>query len=153
MHPPVLRSLKRLLTALALALTSQASAADTVQIITPEALDYRGDPRLPGTVLAKVHGDPTQGPYVLRARFEPGARTPPHTHPDTRIVTVLQGDYRFGVGSTFDAAALKTHTPGVVLVVPAGTPHFSAAGEDGAVVQESGDGPTGMQFINATTAP
>ncbi|TJY58284.1 cupin domain-containing protein [Sinimarinibacterium sp. CAU 1509] len=124
-----------------------APAADSVLTITPDALDYREDPRLPGTGLARVHGDPTQGPYLLRARFDPGARTPPHTHPDTRIVTVLEGIYRFGAGSTFDSTALQDYGPGVVLVIPAGTPHFSEGGRDGAVVQESGTGPTGMQFV------
>ncbi len=150
MYRQLSRPLRALLASLLLGLVANAtatSAADSVQTITPDALDFRNDPRLPGTALARVHGDPGQGTYVLRARFEAGARTPPHTHPDTRIVTVLAGVYRFGVGSTFDAAALQDHGPGVVLVIPAGTPHFSSGGEAGATVQESGTGPTGMQFI------
>jgi quercetin dioxygenase-like cupin family protein len=136
-----------LLAALLLGLVTVASAAEPVLTITPDSLDYRQGPRLPGTALARVHGDPGQGPYLLRARFDPGARTPPHTHPDTRVVTVLEGRYRFGTGSIFDTAALQDHGPGVVLIIPAGTAHFSAGGEEGAVVQESGTGPTDMQFI------
>lgn len=122
-------------------LLTPAMAAE-LRVLTPEQLPYRAEPAAPGAQIAVVAGDPSRGPYTIRARFEPGARTPPHAHPDERVVTVLQGLYRLAVGASGDAANLKDYGPGTVLIVPAGLTHYSAAGPAGAEVQESGTGPT-----------
>src|SRR5690606_26067634 len=114
-----------------------------VRVLSPADLAFRQDPQIPGAAIAVVAGDPAAAvPYTLRVRFDADAVTSPHRHPDARVVTVLDGEYRFAVGERFDGAALQAHGPGTVLLVPAGTPHFSAAGPAGALVQESGVGPT-----------
>lgn len=124
------------------------SAADSnggVRRLSPEQLQYRSEPRAPGASIAVVAGDPaSRGAYTLRVRFEAGVATPPHSHPDERVVTVLEGQYRFAVGTRFESDALVGYGPGSVLILPAGTAHFSAAGDHGAVVQESGTGPTAL---------
>ena len=121
---------------------ASAEPAPTFRVVDPDQLLYRSEPRTPGAGIARVAGDPQQGPYTIRARFEPGATTPPHSHPDERVVTVLSGRYLLAAGSRFDAAALQAYGPGTVLIVPAGLVHFSAAGSSRTVVQESGVGPT-----------
>ncbi|MEQ1439259.1 cupin domain-containing protein [Fontimonas sp. SYSU GA230001] len=135
------------LAALAVPVALYAQPPATVQVVHPEKLDYRADPNVPGVGIAVVAGDPKTGPYTIRARFAPHTQAAPHRHPDTRTVTVLGGFYYFAEGAQFDAAKLRPFTPGTVLVVPAGTPHFSAAGEVETVVQESGVGPTRLELM------
>ncbi|MFO1435038.1 MAG: hypothetical protein U1F34_01180 [Gammaproteobacteria bacterium] len=62
-------------------------------------------------------------------------------------VTVLSGTYRFALGHRFASDAPHDYTTGTVIAVPANTAHFSAAGADGAIVQESGVGPTGASAV------
>ena len=83
----------------------------------------------------------------MRVRFEPRTKVPAHTHPDERTVTVLSGTYRFGLGNRYASDALHDYGAGTVIIVPANMAHFSAAGADGAVVQESGAGPTGAAVV------
>lgn len=118
-----------------------------VQVVAQDTLVYRTDPNVPGVGIAVVAGDPASGPYTIRARFAPGTQAAPHRHPDTRTVTVLSGTYWFAQGERFDAAQLKGHAPGTVLVVPGGVAHFSAARDAETVVQESGVGPTALQLV------
>ncbi len=122
---------------------AQAST-EPLRVITPEALQYRSEPGAPGAEVAVVAGDPQRGGYTLRVRFAPGVRTPPHWHPDQRVVTVLSGQYAFALGTRFDATALERYGPGTVLVVPAGQAHYSAALDAPVVLQESGIGPTAL---------
>ncbi|WP_133164227.1 cupin domain-containing protein [Solimonas fluminis] len=139
--------MRRAAAASLLALAASAALAGGVEIVSPDSLHWRGEPAAPGAVVAVVHGDPRTGPYVIRARFEQGARSAPHRHPDTRTITVLKGRYFFATGTRFDPRALEGHGPGTLLVVPAGTPHFSSAPEGEVIVQESGDGPTALEPV------
>ncbi|HSW12969.1 MAG TPA: cupin domain-containing protein [Solimonas sp.] len=134
---------------LLLSLLAGAAAAETaaVTVVTPDALVWRSEPAAPGAAVAVAQGDPKSGPYVLRVRFERGARSAPHRHPDTRSITVLSGNYWFATGTRYDEAALQAHGPGTLLVVPAGTPHFSAAKDGEVLVQENGNGPTALERI------
>lgn len=132
-----------LLAGVALLAQAQAPTAP-LRVITPDTLQYRSEPGAPGAEVAVVAGNPQQGPYTIRVRFAPGVRTPPHWHPDQRVVTVLQGQYAFALGTRFDADALTHYGPGTVLIVPAGQAHFSAALEAPVVLQESGTGPTAL---------
>lgn len=126
------------------------ASAEAVRVVTGDALAYHSEPHAPGAGIAVVAGDPkAAGPYTIRVRFAPGATAPPHSHPDERVVTVLEGEYRFASGAHFDEDALRPYGPGTTLIVPGGTLHYSAAGAAGAVVQESGTGPTAL--VPATT--
>lgn len=134
----------------ALLCAAAVCAADTgaARIVAPEALRYMPDPRAPGAAIAVVAGDPrAAGAYTIRARFAAGATTPAHRHPDERIVTVLAGRYYFATGTRYDARALTGYGPGTVIVVPAGTPHYSAAPDGETLVQESGIGPTALELV------
>jgi quercetin dioxygenase-like cupin family protein len=125
-------------------------AADTptsFKVIAADRIDYQPDAHLRGVSVAVLNGDPARGAYTMRVRFAPGTKVPAHMHPDERTVTVLSGTYRFGLGDRFANEALQDYTTGTVIVVPANTAHFSAAGAEGAIVQESGVGPTGATVV------
>src|SRR6185503_13389497 len=67
-----------------------------------------GPPSLPpGAQLAVVEGDPSKagGTYTLRAKLPDGYKVPPHWHPVTENVTVLEGAFYIGMGEKFDEAA------------------------------------------------
>ena len=121
-----------------------AQAADEVKIISPDSVVYRAESSVPGVSTALIDGNPKQGPYTVRAKFAQNVKVPAHFHPDTRIVTVLSGTYYFGSGDKYDFAAIKGYGPGTTIVVPANSPHYAGSAEDGAIVQESGVGPTGI---------
>jgi quercetin dioxygenase-like cupin family protein len=122
-------------------------AAEEIRIIPPGSIEYRNDPNVPGVSFAVLSGNPKQGAYTVRVKIAPGARLAPHSHPDTRTVTVIAGTYYFAEGESPDEGALRGHGPGTVIVVPAGKAHFAAARDDGATAQESGHGPTGHMPI------
>ena len=115
-----------------------------MKILAPDAVAFKADANIPGVAIALIAGNPKEGAYTIRARFSTGVKIPAHFHPDERVVTVISGTYYFAAGDKFDEGALKGYSPGTVIVVPAGAPHFSACREDVAVVQESGVGPTGI---------
>jgi uncharacterized protein (TIGR02246 family) len=101
----------------------------------------------PGVKLAVLHGDPSKsGDYTLRLRFPDNYTVPPHWHPGGEHVTVLQGSFSFGMGTTFDRNALKTYGPGDFVYAPAKMPHFAMTkGET--VVQLHGDGPFAVNLV------
>jgi quercetin dioxygenase-like cupin family protein len=121
-----------------------AVLADDVKILAPGAITFKADAAIPGVATALIDGSPKQGPYTVRAQFSQNVKIPAHFHPDARVVTVLSGTYYFGTGDKYDEGAIKGYKAGTVIVVPANTAHYAGSAEDGAVVQESGFGPTGI---------
>jgi quercetin dioxygenase-like cupin family protein len=86
-------------------------------------------------------------PYTQRVRLAAGGAIMPHTHPDTRYVTVLSGELYAGIGETADPAKATRYPAGSFFVMPAGTVHYSLAQHGEVVYQESGMGPTGTNFL------
>lgn len=140
----LVRRSPRLISAGLLVLACAAASAAEVKIIAPGAITYKADASIPGVAVALIDGDPKSGPYTVRAKFSPNVKIPAHFHPDARIVTVISGIYHFGDGDKYDEGTIKGYGPGTVIIVPANAPHFAGTGEDGAIVQESGTGPTGI---------
>lgn len=95
----------------------------------------------PGAMMSVVHGNPAKsGDYTLRLRFPDGFAMPPHWHPKSEHVTVLQGTINLGMGERADRAATRAYTAGDFWYAPAKTPHYGfAKGET--VVQVHGEGP------------
>lgn len=118
--------------------------ADEVKIIPPAAITYRADANVPGVSVALIDGNPKDGPYTVRAKISRNVKIPAHFHPDNRVVTVISGTYYFGAGDKYDEGSIKGYGPGTTIVVPAHTAHYAGSAEDGAIVQESGTGPTGI---------
>ena len=90
-----------------------APGADFIRL-TPEQIRWQDLPHGHGAQLATIAGDPSgNGLYVQRVRFPPHVMDRPHRHPHDRHVTVIQGTWFTGTGSTFDpkqAVPLKAGT-------------------------------------------
>jgi quercetin dioxygenase-like cupin family protein len=116
--------------------------------ISPESLRWVSPPNLSGVHSAWVLGNEQQpGIYLLRVKLAPGARVPPHTHPDDRNSTVLSGTIYVGFGETFDEARMVAIPAGAVYVAPANVPHYIWAKDGDAQYQEAGIGPTGTVML------
>src|SRR4051812_36713842 len=76
---------------------------DTVppMLLTPDEMHYstQGAYATPGMEQLNLIGDPAKhGPYTIRLKFPKGMKVAPHTHPDSREVTVLSGVFATGYG-------------------------------------------------------
>jgi quercetin dioxygenase-like cupin family protein len=151
-----------LLTALGALLLGSASSADTpgapapgVMALTPSEMKWgaQGGLAMAGMEQLKLVGDPTKpGPYTLRLKFPAGYRLAPHTHPDSREVTILSGTWYTGYGEKFDPSKLKALPAGSFYTEPANVSHFVEVREP-VVIQVSGTGPSGRKFVNPEDAP
>ena len=117
--------------------------------LTPAEMSWisQGPLAAPGMEQLDLVGDPLRpGPYTLRLKFPKGLKIAPHTHPDSREVTVLSGVFATGYGETFDSAKLKILPAGSFYTEPANVPHYIEIEED-TVLQVSGTGPSGRKFV------
>lgn len=123
-----------------------ASAQSKVpEPVTPESLqwfDVPNNPSLRGAWVVGTGKDP--GPYLLRVMLARNGRIPPHTHPDSRISTVLSGTLYVGFGEVMDESALVAVPEGSVYVAPANMAHYLMAIDGDVSYQESGFGPTAV---------
>jgi quercetin dioxygenase-like cupin family protein len=102
-----------------------------------------------GAFSATIDGSTTAAaPYAIRVHITKGGKIAPHTHPDTRFITVVAGELCYGFGETFDETACKVYPAGSTFVVPGGKPHFGV-GRSEAVYQESGFGPSAFVPVPA----
>jgi quercetin dioxygenase-like cupin family protein len=62
-------------------------------------------------------------------------------------VTVIEGTWYLGEGVRFDPAKLKGYRAGSFIVVPAGVPHYVSAKEGAVIVQLSGTGKFGTDYL------
>ena len=75
------------------------------------------------------------------------AKIAPHTHPDERISVVLSGTIYVGFGEVFDERNVVAIPAAGMYVAPAGVAHYVWAKDGDATYQESGIGPTAVNFI------
>ena len=74
----------------------------------------------------------------------PEQHFPSHTHPDDRITTF--GCNVLRVIGEFNLANVQPYPAGAGIYTPASTPHFMWAKNGETVMQETGNGPTGLKF-------
>ena len=123
--------------------------------MTPSEMSWvsQGPLAAPGMEQLNLVGDPNKpGPYTLRLKFPKGFKIAPHSHPDSREVTIVSGVYATGYGETFDTAKLKILPAGSFYTEPANVPHFIEI-EENTVLQVSGMGPSGRKFVNPSDNP
>jgi Domain of unknown function (DUF4437) len=131
------------------------TAAPAAVAVTPAEMKWtaQGGLAAPGMEQLNLLGDPAKpGPYTLRLKFPKGFRIAPHTHPDSREVTILSGTFATGYGEKFDADILKILPAGSFYTEPANIPHYIEIEED-TVLQVSGMGPSGRRFGNPPETP
>jgi hypothetical protein len=77
---------------------------------TPNKIQYGPVPAFlsPGAQLAVLEGDPTAstGDFTVRLKMPDGYRITPHWHPNRENVTVIVGNFKVGMGDTFDAGKM-----------------------------------------------
>jgi quercetin dioxygenase-like cupin family protein len=121
--------------------------------LVPENFSWRSPLDNPALKSAWVLGNGEKsGPYILRVHLAAGGRIRPHTHPDGRNSTVLQGVLYVGFGRTFDEAKLVAIPAGAVCIIPADVPHYVTAKEGEVIYQEAGVGMTGTMFLDTDSS-
>ena len=125
------------------------------RILTPHQIGWGQGPASmpPGAQASMLYGDPTRAElFAMRVKLPKGYRIPPHTHPNTEIVTVLSGTYDVGAGETADARRATRLPAGGFFVFDAGAPHYSFV-EDEVVLQVNGMGPWVTNYVNPSDDP
>jgi uncharacterized RmlC-like cupin family protein len=117
--------------------------------LTPEQVRWFTPPYYKdGRQRAQMYGDSSQGgAWIDRVKIPAGGRVLAHTHPHDELLTVIEGIWYLGEGERFDPAKLKGYPAGSFIVIPAGVPHFVAAEEGGVIVQLSGTGKFGTDYL------
>ena len=135
----------------AVLLSGIALAQTATIVLTPDQVKLGPAKGLPaGWQTAVLAGSPDRkGPYVERVKLPANALVPPHTHPDTENITVLEGSFGIGEGTVADKAKGRVLPVGSFYRLPANTPHFAWAGADGATIQIHGVGPSGIKMLKA----
>jgi len=103
----------------------------------------------PGMKIAAIHGDPNaeSGFYVVRLAFPAGYKFPPHWHPMTENVTVLEGELWLGMGDKRDESKLTGYKPGSFLFIPGKMAHFGGA-KGATIIQLHGQAPFKIELAN-----
>ena len=115
----------------------------------PEDIEFPDAPPGASRTITLFGNPRAEGLYVTRTLIPKGTQTIPHTHPDSRTVTVLSGVCYYGRGEVFDESRVVAFPPGSFFTEPAGVPHFIWAKEGDVIVQTTAIGPSGTQIIPA----
>jgi uncharacterized RmlC-like cupin family protein len=106
-----------------------------------------------GIQTRKLKGDATKpGIYTIQLTIPANVRIQGHTHPDDRGATVISGTWYIGYGAKFDEAKLKPLTAGSFYTEPPDVAHFAKTGNEPVVLQITGNGPTGTEYIETGSA-
>jgi quercetin dioxygenase-like cupin family protein len=128
-----------------LAISASGIAKDATGFIriAPSDIKWHDVPGGHGVQQATLLGDPNKpGIYVIRVKFPPHIMDVPHSHPNARYVTVLEGTWYAGTGDTFDFAQAIPLKPGSVMLHPAKASHWDGSGgAETVIVQIIGEGP------------
>jgi len=103
----------------------------------------------PGQWVEKVWGDPEKPGevFAIRIHNDAGYIVVPHVHPMDEHVVVVQGVWWFGMGSHFDASALKPLEPGTFGFGPKNMPHFAWSKTE-TTIHVYGTGPFSTKLID-----
>ncbi|HET9401477.1 MAG TPA: cupin domain-containing protein, partial [Candidatus Acidoferrales bacterium] len=115
--------------------------------------DLQWSPWLFGAQMAVVSGDPSKpGPFVIRLKAPAGTVIPPHFHPTTENVTILDGTFSVGMGDKIENAKMMKMESGAFASMPALKHHYAKAMTD-TLVQVHGSGPFAITFVNPADDP
>jgi quercetin dioxygenase-like cupin family protein len=129
-------------------LLGSARGEDAAVQVMPDAVQWRTYPLAEGVQVSALYGGADkQGIYTLRVKMANDARLKIHTHPDTRMITVLSGKLTAGRGTKYDSTNETVVPAGGFFVVPAGTPHYTRAGDGEVIYQENGYGPSPTNLV------
>ena len=123
--------------------------------VLPDQVPWRASKATPpGGEGAAMYGDSSKpGLFINRFRQPANYKVPPHRHPEDRVYTVMSGTFYIGFGDRLDPSRLKAYPPGSVFVVPANASHFHWMRSGEAVVQITGVGPSGIDYVDRADDP
>jgi hypothetical protein len=135
---------------------SVAPQAASAQSAAAPALKWGAAPPVfePGAQMAVLQGDPSKAgeEFTVRLRMPNGYRIAPDTHPTAENITVIEGTFLVGMGSTVDHAKMLTLPRGAFASAPAQHPHYAEA-RGATVVQVHAIGPFALTYVNPADAP
>lgn len=151
-------SFKKLLPVIALAFLFQFALAQTIDLrqrLTPKEIEgltttesKAGTSGVSGIQTRVLKGNPSQtGLYTIELTVPANTKIEAHTHPDDRVSTVISGIWYFGYGSHFDEKQIKDLPPGSFYTEPPNVAHFARTGKEPVVIQITGYGPTGTEYV------
>jgi quercetin dioxygenase-like cupin family protein len=111
-------------------------------------------PGLPeGGRVAVVRGDPSKaGPFTIRIDLPDGYTVPPHWHPTSERITVLEGTFLMGDGREWSDKSLQPLRAGQDVTVAARQPHYvRAKGRTMAEIRSTG--PFEITYVNPADDP
>lgn len=124
-------------------------------VVTPNVIQWGPAPDIlpQGAQAAVLEGDPSKpGPFTLRLLLPANYRIPPHYHPVTEHVTVIEGTFSVGMGDTFDASMATELPVGTFAALEPGVRHFALT-KGRAVIQLHGVGPWGLVYVDPADDP
>ena len=82
-------------------------AQDAMKVVTADELVWKEHPFFKGAQIVNVLGNPTKAEtIILRVKFPPHFKVPPHTHPYSEVVTVLSGTYWNAMGDDMEKGVM-----------------------------------------------
>jgi len=81
-----------------------------------------------------------------------GYKVPAHQHPTAEAVTVISGEFNFGMGDKLDEGKAQKLGPGGFVDLPANMNHFAFASAD-TVIQINAIGPLAIKYVNPADDP
>jgi len=144
-------------TALLLAASGTLLAQDhkAGQAVRPDQIQWEpAPPILPkGAQMAVLSGDPSKtGPFTARLKTPAGYKIPAHSHPTAERITVISGDFHFGMGDKLDEGKAEKLGSGGFVDLPANMNH-DALTSTASVVQIDSEGPFTIKYANPADDP
>jgi quercetin dioxygenase-like cupin family protein len=139
----------------AAAFAAPALAMDGHKVVPAQEVEWGPGPAAlpPGAQAATLLGDPSkEGLFVVQVKYPGGYHIPPHTHPQTEVITVLSGSFALGMGETADRDRAQPLPAGSFFALPPGTAHYVFIDEE-AVIQINTIGPAGYDYVNPEDDP
>lgn len=113
-----------------------------------DEIELQRVPGLEGLTAAILYGNPDEpGPYVIRVRFDKEVRSPPHSHNQDRFITVIEGTWHFGIGTSGRCEGTKPLPAGSFAFHPKGELHYDGSCGEPVTVEIRGQGPVSTDFI------
>jgi len=142
------------LVGLAISFAVPASMAqDAMKVVTADEVVFKDDPAIPkGGQNTILIGDPSKAEtIVLRTKFPPHYKIPPHTHTFSEVVTVLSGTCWNGLGDDIEKGVMLK--PRSVFVLPSNHAHQIWTTDEEAIIQVQFTGPGDITYINPADDP
>jgi len=128
---------------------AQDKPQGTIQLKPDDIKWVDAPPPLPaGSKLAILEGNPKlDGIFTIRAMFPPYFKIAAHNHPKDERVTVISGAVYVGFGDKMDTTNANKFTEGCYYLNPAGADHYVFTQSEGCVLQITGLGPWGLNYV------